>query len=66
MSIVDRARAKQQAIIDREGDPDGLAASDAYLRMLVNEIKAQEVAAVICDGRRIWHTASLSPGVSPT
>ncbi len=52
MSIIDRARAKQKAIINREGDPDGLIASDAYLRMLEEEIAAQDVAAAICDGRR--------------
>lgn len=52
MSITDRARAKQQAIIAREGDPDGLVASPAYLRMLEDEIAAQDVAAAICDGRR--------------
>lgn len=48
MSIVDRARAKQRAIISREGDPDGLVSSDDYLRMLIDEVKAQEVATVIC------------------
>lgn len=49
MSIIDRARAKQSEIISREGDPDGIVASDGYLKMLIDEIKAQEVATVICD-----------------
>lgn len=54
MDAIERAaREKQAAIIAREGDPDGIIASDAYLAELLSEQRRQAVCASIYCGSEI-------------
>lgn len=58
MGTIERAaRTKQAAIIAREGDPDGIIASDAYLAELIAEQRRQALCVAIYCGHEIYRGA---------